>query len=75
VAKVLTPDLEEQILELPASDRLELVATLCASLDGETIPVTGWQRAILDQRIAEDDADPDAGRSWSEVKKRVVASL
>ncbi|HEX5720088.1 MAG TPA: addiction module protein [Thermoanaerobaculia bacterium] len=34
-----------------------------------------WQRRILDERIAADDADPDAGSPWEEVKQRILASL
>jgi putative addiction module component (TIGR02574 family) len=34
-----------------------------------------WQQQILEERLAEDDADPEAGSSWEEVKERILASL
>lgn len=38
-------------------------------------PLPAWQREILDKAIAEDDADPDGGSPWEEVKQRILASL
>jgi putative addiction module component (TIGR02574 family) len=32
-------------------------------------------REELDRRIAEDDADPEAGSPWPEVKRRILSSL
>lgn len=32
-----------------------------------------WQRRILEERSAADEADPDAGSSWEEVKERILA--
>ncbi|HVR98912.1 MAG TPA: addiction module protein [Thermoanaerobaculia bacterium] len=39
------------------------------------LPLPDWQQEILDERIAEDDADPDGGSPWDEVKQRILASL
>jgi putative addiction module component (TIGR02574 family) len=41
--------------------------------DQSTIP--DWQRQILDERITEDDADPEGGSPWEEVKRRIIANL
>jgi len=38
-------------------------------------PLADWQRQLLDERIAEDDAAPDSGSPWPEVKKRILAAL
>jgi len=38
-------------------------------------PLPAWQRDLLDERIAADDAEPDAGSSWEEVKRRILATL
>jgi len=38
-------------------------------------PIPDWQRLILDERIAADDAEPEAGSSWREVKQRILSSL
>lgn len=34
-------------------------------------PLTEAWRIELERRIAEDDADPDAGASWEEVRERI----
>jgi hypothetical protein len=34
-----------------------------------------WQRKILDERLAADDAEPEAGAPWQEVKQRILAKL
>jgi putative addiction module component (TIGR02574 family) len=41
----------------------------------ETIPVPGWHREILDQRLNDLEADPDAGDSWDVVQKRLRGKL
>ena len=38
-------------------------------------PLPAWQREILEERIAADDAEPDAGSPWEEVKRRILAML
>lgn len=70
-------ELQQSVLELPAEERWELAEAIWQSLEADAAwpPLTPWQREILDQRIAEDDADPDAGSPWPEVKKRILASL
>ncbi len=35
----------------------------------------GWQREILDERIAADDEAPEEGSTWHEVKQRILQSL
>ena len=62
-------------LRLPVEDRLELVEVLWESLDQEAIPVPGWQERLLDERIAADDADPEAGSPWKEVRERIENGL
>ncbi len=34
----------------------------------DVVPVPDWHREILDERLADVDANPDAGRPWEEVK-------
>jgi len=69
--------LQREALDLSVEDRLELAEALWESV--ETMvpqsPIPGWQRQILDERIADDDANPDAGSSWPEVKQRILSSL
>ena len=37
----------------------------------ETIPVPDWHREILDERLKDPEADPDAGDSWKVVQERL----
>jgi putative addiction module component (TIGR02574 family) len=67
-----------EVLELPTAERLDLAMTVWESLDpgpSEGPPLQTWHKAILDQRIAEDDANPESGAPWPEVKQRILASL
>ncbi len=40
-----------------------------AEVDDLSIPA--WHREELDRRLAEDEADPEAGASWEEVRTRL----
>ncbi len=71
-------DLEREILQLPVHERLDLAEAIWESLEDNSAqppPLPAWQREILDECIAEDDADPDGGSPWDEVKQRILASL
>ncbi len=63
----------EQLLELPAAERLALAEKLWDSLiaDPQSVPVPDWHRALLAERLAEDDADGEASESWAEVRRRI----
>jgi putative addiction module component (TIGR02574 family) len=69
--------LRQEVLELPIGDRLELAEVIWESLDQEQAqpPIPDWQRRLLDERIAEDDAATEPGSPWHEVKRRILASL
>jgi putative addiction module component (TIGR02574 family) len=70
-------ELKSEALQLPVEDRLELAEALWESLEQEPgqIELPAWQREILDERLAADDAAPDAGSPWEEVKRRILAKL
>lgn len=70
-------ELKREILSLPVEERLELAESIWDSLEqsADQPALPEWQRRILDERIAADDADPDAGSPWEEVKQRILASL
>ena len=34
----------------------------------DRVPVPDWHREILDERLADLEANPDAGRPWEEVR-------
>jgi putative addiction module component (TIGR02574 family) len=63
----------EEILNLPIEERLELVASIWASIaDGpELMELSAAERGMLDERLDDLDKNPDAGSPWPEVKARV----
>jgi len=70
-------ELQSKALKLPIAERLELAEALWESLERESVqpPLPTWQCKILDQRLAEDDAAPDTGSPWPEIKQKILASL
>jgi putative addiction module component (TIGR02574 family) len=69
---MIPSELRQTVLRLPAEERQELAEALWESLDTEpatTLP--DWQRQILDARLAELEANPEAGSSWEEVEARI----
>jgi putative addiction module component (TIGR02574 family) len=69
--------LRREALDLSVEERLELAEALWESVEvtAHQPPLPDWQRQILDERIAADDADPEAGSPWQEVKQRILSSL
>jgi putative addiction module component (TIGR02574 family) len=57
-----------QAKRLPVSERLELIAALWDTLDGNELPITREEREILETRMADIEANPSAEESWSEAK-------
>jgi len=64
-------------LDLPVEERLELAEALWESVEvtAQQPPLPDWQRQILDERIAADDENPEAGSPRQEVKQRILSSL
>lgn len=63
--------LVKQIAELPAEERGELYDRLDEirreEHQGEFIEIDDETRAMLEERLAEHDANPDEGYTWEEV--------
>jgi putative addiction module component (TIGR02574 family) len=53
---------------LSPQERLELIGELWDSLDDQAFEVTPELAAELDRRLDELRRNPDAGRSWEEVR-------
>jgi len=69
-------ELEREALSLPIEERLRVAEAIWESVEQEAQPpLPAWQRDVLDERIAADDAEPEAGSSWEEVKQRILATL
>lgn len=60
-----------KLLDLPARERAELAARLWESLEHEALPLNAEEKALLDERIAEADAHPEAGIPWEQVKAEI----
>ena len=66
------PHLDE-LLRLPPAERLEAIGELWDSLESlaELFPLTDEERAELDRRIADDEADPRPGVTWAELRRQL----
>jgi putative addiction module component (TIGR02574 family) len=62
------------IERLSVAERLTLVEELWDSIAAST-PITGAQRAELDRRLADHEANPDDVVSWEEVQSSITARL
>jgi putative addiction module component (TIGR02574 family) len=60
---------------LPVEERLILVEEIWNSIaaDSAAVPLTDVQRAELQERIEEDDANPDDVTPWEQVKASTLA--
>ncbi|OGK76231.1 MAG: hypothetical protein A2050_17860 [Candidatus Rokubacteria bacterium GWA2_73_35] len=67
----MNADLLAEALKLSPSDRLQLIEALWDTLSEEDIPVTPEERALLDERLADLEKNPDAQSPWPEVKARL----
>lgn len=67
----MNTDLLEEALKLSPRDRLQLIGDLWDTLSEEEIPVTPEERALLDSRLADLEADPNDQSPWQEVKARL----
>lgn len=69
------PDVQK-LLELDLETRLALVQQLWDSIvadanAGAELLLSADDRALLDERLREDDENPDAAIPWNEVKARL----
>jgi putative addiction module component (TIGR02574 family) len=65
----------QDLLSLPVTERLEIFERLRENLlnDPELHPITETEKQLLDERLAEYEADPDAGSPWEEVEARLLS--
>ena len=65
----------EVVQHLPVKQRIELAeaiwATIAEDADAAALPLSEAHRAELDRRLADWDADPEAGSCWEEVRGRL----
>jgi len=60
----------DDLLTLDVASRLALIAKLWDSVvdDSQPLPITAAERALLEQRLKEDDDDPDVAIPWEVVR-------
>ena len=66
-------ELVAEILALPVKERVRLVEAIWDSISAvpEALPLTQWQREELDRRLAEFEANPEAGSTLEDVFARI----
>lgn len=64
-------DLLVEALKLSPAERLHLIEALWDTLSEADIPVTPQERALLDARLADLEANPDDQTPWPEAKARL----
>jgi putative addiction module component (TIGR02574 family) len=70
----MVSDTIDELLKLPAADRIEIAMALLGSLkdheqEAEFV-LTPELKAELHRRIAEHDADPDSAIPWEEIERK-----
>ena len=63
--------------DLPVEQQIDYVQTLWDRIAAreDQIPVPPWHREVLDERLAEHQADPDASRPWEQVEAELRQRL
>jgi len=63
-----------EILELPVDERIRIVELIWDSIAAvpEAVPVSDELKVEIDRRLAEFEADPEAGSPWEEVRERIL---
>jgi len=66
--------LPTEIRNLPIPERVQLAEQIWDSIveDEQAFELTESQKAELDRRITAHEASPNRGKSWEEVKKRLL---
>jgi len=63
-----------EILQLPIAERICLVELIWDSIAAvpEAVLISDELKADLDRRLAEFEADPEAGSPWEEVRTQIL---
>ena len=59
---------KDEIFELSTEERLHLIESLWDSLPPDQVPVQGWHKEILEERLEDHRRNPDDSVSWEELK-------
>jgi putative addiction module component (TIGR02574 family) len=63
--------------DLPLDEQIDYVQSLWDRIVAkpDQVPVPGWHRQVIRQRIADHEAGPAEGRSWEEVRDELRSKL
>ena len=63
--------------ELTVEEQIDYVQSLWDRIAAtpDQVPVPEWHRVVLDERLKDDEANPDAGESWDVVRDRLCHKL
>lgn len=63
--------------ELSIEEKIDYVQSLWDHIaaDADIVPLTEWQKKVLDQRMAAFAKDPEAGIPWEEILDRLRSKL
>lgn len=72
----MSPDAAFEYRRLSIAERLQLVEDIWDSIaedaDTTTLPLSDAERAELDRRVAEMEANPSRGELWDVVRARII---
>ena len=63
--------------ELSIEEQIDYVQSLWNRIAAspERVPIADWHREVLDERLKDYEANPDAGESWDVVRERLRDKL
>jgi len=63
--------------DLSVEEKIDYVQSLWDHIaaDVNTVPLTEWQKQVLDKRLAAYEKNPDAGVPWEELRERLRRKL
>ena len=67
----MNAELLAEVLRLSPTERLQLIEALWDTLSEEDIPVALEERALLDVRLTDLEANPEDQNPWPEVQARL----
>ena len=70
---MVDPALLEQAMNSSIEERLAIIGELWDSIDHATRPVSPAVAALIDERVADAEANPLDGRPWEDVEQTLRA--
>ena len=71
------PDSPPRFDDLSVEDQIDYLQSLWdrVTSTADEVPVPGWHRKIIDQRLAEIRSDPDSAQDWETVRDEIRGRL